>query len=328
MPPTIDRREGRRLFGRDPDEYDRVRADYPDGIYRALQERCGLRAGTSVFEIGAGTGKASRELLRRGADPLIAIEPDPRLARFLRRSLAPWGARVRVIIKPFEEVDLPEGSFDLGVAATSFHWLNERSSLRKVARLLRPGGWWAGWWNLSNDPLRPNRYSRAVDPLFRALPGEVNPRTSQRRTYLRGRARRVETLKGLGRFDRVDWREFHWARRLETTTLLGLHRTFSNISTLEAKTRRRFLTDLAQLTNREFGGRVTMRMLTTLYTARRRKPVGSAGRIGGSRSPPPSTRRPGSRHGAPAVRRGEGRNATRGEPPARAYDPRVLAPVV
>lgn len=267
----IDRREGQRLFGRGPREYDRVRPDYPDAIYRILSDRCGLTAGTSVFEIGAGTGKASRELLRRGADPLTVIEPDTRLVRFLRSSLAPWEGRVRFVVAPFEEADLPSGGYDLGVAATSFHWLSERSALRKVARLLRPGGWWAAWWSLSNDPFRPNPLSRALDPLFRALPGPHNPRTAERVIYARGVAARIAALRAVGRFDRIGTETVRWARTLNTATLVGLHRTFSNISTLPAETRRRFLADLGRLADEQFGGKVTMRMVATLYTAHRRE---------------------------------------------------------
>jgi SAM-dependent methyltransferase len=267
---SIDRRRGRRLFGSDAEEYDRVRPGYPEAVYRTLIDRCGLGPGTSVFEIGAGTGKASQELLRRGADPLTVIEPDPRLARFLRRALARWKGRVRVIVAPFEEVDLTAGSFDLGVAATSFHWLDERAALRKVARALRPGGWWAAWWNLHSDPYRPNRYSRAVDPLFRALPGRHDPRIAERVAFAKGRTSRRAALRATGRFDRVSSRTIHWSRTIDTPTLVGLHRTFSNISTLPARRRERFLTDLGALADDRFGGRVTVRMVTTLYTARRR----------------------------------------------------------
>jgi SAM-dependent methyltransferase len=269
MVDRISRRAGRRLFGRDPGEYDRVRADYPDGVYRVLRRRCGLTTGTSVFEIGPGTGKASRELLRRGADPLTVIEPDPRLVRYLRSSLAPWKGRVRFLVATFEDADLPRGAYDLGVAATSFHWLSERSALRKVARLLRPGGWWAAWWSTS-DPSRPNPFSRAVDPLFRALSGPHRPATAERVVYARGRAKRLEALRAVGEFDRIGWETVHWRRTLDTATLVGLHRTFSNISTLRVETRRRFLADLRKVADDEFGGRVTMRMVATVYTARRR----------------------------------------------------------
>lgn len=270
MARRIPRREGRRLFGRNPEEYDRVRSDYPPEIYRILRNRCGLAPGTSVFEIGAGTGKASRELLRQGANPLTVIEPDPRLVRFLRSSLAPWRRRVRFVATPFEDAELPSGAYDLGVAATSFHWLSERTALRKVARLLRPGGWWAAWWSLSGDPFHPNAFKKAADHLFRDLPGEHNPRTTERVVYARGRKRRIAALRSVGPFDRIGWRTVHWARKLDTPTLVGLHRTFSNISTLPAPTRRWFLTALRNLADEEFGGEVTMRMVATIYTARRR----------------------------------------------------------
>src|SRR5579859_5881772 len=75
--------EGRRLFGYDPSSYAAARPDYPAGLYDRLVERCGLRPGMPVFEVGAGTGLATRRLLELGASPLVAIEPDPTLAAFL-----------------------------------------------------------------------------------------------------------------------------------------------------------------------------------------------------------------------------------------------------
>ena len=91
------------------------------------RRRCGLHPGSAVFEIGAGTGTATRRLLELGADPLIAIEPDPRLADFLR-SENPDKA-LQVVTASFEEAVLKEKSFDLGVSATAFHWLEEEPAL-------------------------------------------------------------------------------------------------------------------------------------------------------------------------------------------------------
>jgi SAM-dependent methyltransferase len=266
----IDRRRGRRLFGRDPAEFDRVRPDYPDRVYRVLEDRCGLSRGTATFEIGPGTGKATRELLRRGASPLVVVEPDPRLARFLRRSLGAGAARVRIVRSPFESAVLPAGAFDLGVAATSFHWLNERRSLRKVARLLRPGGWWAAWWSRTGDPLHPSAFGRAVDPLFDELPGRRSSRLTERAAFERERERRRAALRDVGLFDRVRVDTFHWTRVVDTETLVGLHRTFSNISTLPRAIRERFLARLERIADDQFAGRVALRMVVTLFTARRR----------------------------------------------------------
>jgi 16S rRNA A1518/A1519 N6-dimethyltransferase RsmA/KsgA/DIM1 with predicted DNA glycosylase/AP lyase activity len=78
--------DGRHLFGNDPKTYAEARPDYPDALYERLTTRCGLLPGTSVFEIGPGPGLATRRLLSLGASPLRAIEPDPRLATFLRET--------------------------------------------------------------------------------------------------------------------------------------------------------------------------------------------------------------------------------------------------
>src|ERR1700761_1436733 len=75
-----DSRFGRVAFGEDPDSYHATRPAYPAWVFEVLRERCHLTPGTSTFEIGAGTGLATRPLLDLGANPLLAIEPDPRLA--------------------------------------------------------------------------------------------------------------------------------------------------------------------------------------------------------------------------------------------------------
>jgi len=48
------RREARTIYGSDAPGYDAGRPDYPAEVYDILAERCGLRAGASVVEIGAG----------------------------------------------------------------------------------------------------------------------------------------------------------------------------------------------------------------------------------------------------------------------------------
>ena len=68
----IARSFGRQAFGDDPAAYDRVRPDYPDWAYDALRERCGLGPGCAAFEVGAGTGIATR---REGRNAVWAIDP-------------------------------------------------------------------------------------------------------------------------------------------------------------------------------------------------------------------------------------------------------------
>ena len=83
---VIAREEGRRVFGTDPETYDRARPGHAERVYEILVERCGLGPGTSVLEVGPGTGQATRRLLELGADPLVAIEPNEDLARLPARA--------------------------------------------------------------------------------------------------------------------------------------------------------------------------------------------------------------------------------------------------
>jgi 16S rRNA A1518/A1519 N6-dimethyltransferase RsmA/KsgA/DIM1 with predicted DNA glycosylase/AP lyase activity len=86
-------------------------------LYATLASACGLRRDAAVLEIGAGTGTATRRLLDLGANPLTAVEPDQRLAAFLRRNNP--DKALRVVVVPFEDVSFDAEAFDLSVSATA-----------------------------------------------------------------------------------------------------------------------------------------------------------------------------------------------------------------
>jgi ubiquinone/menaquinone biosynthesis C-methylase UbiE len=46
------------------------------------------------------------------------------------------GGVVSLVVAPLEDAELTEASFDLAVAASSFHWVDPEIGLRKVRRLL------------------------------------------------------------------------------------------------------------------------------------------------------------------------------------------------
>ena len=261
---------GRQVFGRDPSNYNRSRFDYPHRVFELLHRRCGLDPKSVVLEIGPGTGKATRQLLAEGPASILAVEPNPRLARYLTTHLGRRWRRVRVQVASFEEADLPAEYFDLVVAATSFHWLDERRALRKVARLLKPGGWWAAWWNHHGDPFHPSPFSRALHDLY-GDPGSGWPDWVRRsRTQARvERQRRLMLLRNGGYFDDVSVEEVRWRARLSTARLQGLWGSFAEVASLPARKRRKFLDDLGRMVEDRFGGEVLLPMVTPIYTARR-----------------------------------------------------------
>ena len=271
MAPSLLRREGRRAFGRDPAGYARYRLPYPRRVREILERRCGLAPGAAVFEIGPGPGVASRILLRAGADPLCAIEPDPRLARYLDVSLRAARPRVLIVNTPFEEAVLPEGLFDLGVAATSFHWVNEHRALPKIARLLRPGGWWAMWWNRHGDPERPTEFQRATMAIWGSRPSRYEQWVRDSRRQMREEVRRrLRHLRATGRFDRIAYEAIRSEVDLTAHEVRGLYGTFGEVGKMPLRARTRFLDAIERVARVEFGGTIRLTTVTPIYTARRR----------------------------------------------------------
>jgi SAM-dependent methyltransferase len=120
--------------------YQDSRPGYPDEIVDLTVATAGLAAGSTVLEVGCGTGQLTERLAGFGFH-LTAIDIGPSMVATARDRLADAAVSFRVI--SFEDFAAPDGSFDLIVSATAFHWIDPEIKFRKSAWLLRPGGWLA-----------------------------------------------------------------------------------------------------------------------------------------------------------------------------------------
>lgn len=125
-------------------DYVRHRPSYPTGLLDHLCER-GLRPGTRVADLGAGSGIFSALLLERGAE-VFAVEPNEAMRRAAEEQL---GADRRFHSLPgtAEETGLPTASVELVTAAQAFHWFDRQRARLEVARILTPRGLVAIIWN-------------------------------------------------------------------------------------------------------------------------------------------------------------------------------------
>ncbi|MDO6434457.1 class I SAM-dependent methyltransferase [Flavitalea sp. BT771] len=260
---VIDKSFGRKAFGLDPAGYHAARPAYPEWIYELLYERCGLRQNVATFEIGAGTGIATRRLLELGANPLVAIEPDDRLADFLCETIQ--SDALMVIRSSFEDAILPGAGFDLGLSATAFHWLDEETALAKVASLLKPDGWWVMVWNEFGDPDRADPFHEATKVL---LNGSSVSLMGNDVSFAQDKAARLAALEHTQAFDRIEHRTSAWSLVLDPDQVVNLYATYSNINI--RPDRESILAELCRIARDEFNGWVTRNMTTSLYIARRR----------------------------------------------------------
>ncbi|MGH3190253.1 MAG: class I SAM-dependent DNA methyltransferase [Streptosporangiaceae bacterium] len=134
------RRHQRTLFDSVAQLYEASRLGYPSDIVELAVATAGRGAGSTVLEIGCGTGQLT-ECLARFGFRLTAIDLGPSMINAARRRLD--GSAVSFEVASFEDFAAPEASFDLIVSGTAFHWVDPDIGFRKSARLLRPGGWLA-----------------------------------------------------------------------------------------------------------------------------------------------------------------------------------------
>jgi SAM-dependent methyltransferase len=123
-------------------------ADNRPGYAEDAIRWCLEPAGTTrrVVDLGAGTGILTAALDRLGAN-VIAIEPDPEMLTELRHRLP----GVRSMPGSAEDLPLPDASVAAVLAAQSMHWFDMERAMPEIARVLAPGGVFAGLWNLDDD---------------------------------------------------------------------------------------------------------------------------------------------------------------------------------
>jgi ubiquinone/menaquinone biosynthesis C-methylase UbiE len=140
--------------------YERARPEYAAAAVAYVVESLDLGPGRVVLDLGAGTGKLSRQLAASGAR-VIALEP---LAEM--RALVPEG--IDALAGSAEAVPLDDGSVDAVTAAQAFHWFDETAALAEIRRVTRPGGLLA---LVSNRRDAADPATRAFDELLARVRG-------------------------------------------------------------------------------------------------------------------------------------------------------------
>lgn len=132
-------------FDQVADRYDAVRPGYPHAVFAAIGDYRRSPDPPTVLEVGIGTGQATMQMAALGWH-VLGIEPGATLAAVARDRCATL-AHVDVLTATYESADLESGAFDVVASATAWHWVDPLVGYDKAARVLRPHGVIALWWN-------------------------------------------------------------------------------------------------------------------------------------------------------------------------------------
>ncbi len=126
-------------------DYVRFRPRYPESLIDVLRDRCGLKPGHVVADVGSGTGFLAELFLHHG-NTVFAVEPNAPM-REAAESLYGTAPGFHSVAGSAEATGLAEASVDLVTAGQAFHWFDADAARREFARILRPGGWVVLVWN-------------------------------------------------------------------------------------------------------------------------------------------------------------------------------------
>ena len=120
------------------DLYEKYRPSYPDKLIDFLYDnaRC-----ENVADIGAGTGKFTRCLLKKPWN-VTAVEPNDDM----RAKLAAIDG-ITIVNAPAENTGLADKSVGLVTVAQAFHWFDREKFAGECKRMLTDGGRLAVIWN-------------------------------------------------------------------------------------------------------------------------------------------------------------------------------------
>jgi SAM-dependent methyltransferase len=262
------RRDLGQVFNEVPELYDRVRPGYPDELFADVVTTTGMDEGSSVVEVGCGSGQATRSLAALGCS-VTALEPGVGMAALARERLAAFD-NVTVETSRFEEWDDRGRRFDVLVAASAWHWVDPSIGWRRAHEVLCPGGWMALLGNVVvRRPGEPEVYAETADLHERFFPGNPDwghpPLEDEVRTTDEGWGL-VDDPGGLFGPPIVRW--YPTVQWLSGDGFADLLRSTSMYRKLDRDVREALLDAIAERIRTRLGDRASRRYLSVLRVGR------------------------------------------------------------
>jgi SAM-dependent methyltransferase len=126
-------------FGRTAQDYAAHRAGFPRELFDRLVAMGVGRSGQRLLDLGTGTGSLARGFAQRGAS-VVGVDPSEPLLVEARRLAHDRGVDVEYQVGRAEDIDAPDGAFDVVTAGQCWHWFDRPVAAAECMRVLRPDG--------------------------------------------------------------------------------------------------------------------------------------------------------------------------------------------
>ncbi|MEV5988770.1 class I SAM-dependent methyltransferase [Streptomyces sp. NPDC052051] len=244
-------------FGVDAQRYDQARPGYPDALVARIVAGS---PGPDVLDIGCGTGIAARQFQAAGCT-VLGVEPDARMADFAR------ARGLEVEVAAFEAWQSAGRTYDVVIAAQSWHWVDPVAGTVKAARLLRPGGRLAIFGHVYEPP------AEVAEPFAAALrrtapdsPLSGQPARRPLDLYQAAYAKFGDRIRETEQFEDPEQWRFDWERSYTRDQWLELLPTTGGLTRLHPDQQAEILDTVGRAID-SLGGGFTMRYTTLASTA-------------------------------------------------------------
>ena len=235
-----------RSFEQVADLYERARPEYPADAVGWLARELDLRAGRTVLDLGAGTGKLTRALVPTGVR-VIAVEPGEEMLARLRQVVP----EAEALVGAAEAIPLADASVDAVTMGQSFHWFRHGEAIPELHRVLRPGGGVGLIWNSRDHDHALQREIR--DVIAPLVPPSREPHTT-------------EQLEQSPLFGPVRGASFPFADRLDADGVVERIQSISFVAAASAAEQAQLERGLRELVA-QHGGRVDFHYLTRAFVS-------------------------------------------------------------
>jgi SAM-dependent methyltransferase len=253
--------EQRFTFDQVASVYSKARPDYPDALVDDVVSYADLKLSDRIFEVGCGTGQATKSFAKRGF-PILATDPGSEMLRGARENLASF-SNVEFLETAFEAWPIDRAAFRLIIAAQSWHWVSPEVRFSKAAEALSRGGSLAVFGHVPVG--LPAPLLEQFKEIYLRQIGKWGPPPEA--WYLpNGPFKGWFTESGL--FEPVEHRRYFWKWRHTASSYADFLQTKSDHRMMEPAKRDELLGDIAQAIN-SHGGQFDVDYETHLYIARR-----------------------------------------------------------